>query len=136
VSTLIRVERQTRRWQRPLASVAFLVALTLLTARTCQTQSASAEVQIRVGEAGADLRELDLELRRPGEQEVLGFFRRSFERGADPVAARWPVRADAGMYRLAIRLRSARGSVRVERALHIEDGATVTIDVERDLTAR
>jgi hypothetical protein len=119
-----------------VASVAFLVLLTLLTARTCQTQSVSADIQVRVGVAGEQLREIDLELRRPGEQEVLGFFRRSFERGSGPVAARWPVRADSGLYRVAIRLRTARGSVRVERSIQLEDGATVTIDVERDLTAR
>jgi hypothetical protein len=135
VSTLFRVERQTRRWRR-LASVAFLAVLVLLTTRTCRTESASADIQFQVGAAGADLRALEAELYRPGEPEQLGFFRRGFERGAGPIAGRWPVHADAGLYRVAITLRTAHGVVRVERGVHIEDGATVTIDVERDLTAR
>ena len=97
---------------------------------------ASAEIRFHVGAAGAQLRGLDVELYRPGEQELLGFYRQSYERGSGREAGRWRVHADSGMYRAVIALRSPAGTRRVERALEIQDRAVITIDLEADLAAR
>ena len=117
-----------------MATAALLLALLLISTRTCGHESASSEVRFRVGAAGAQLRRLEAELRRPGQDELLGFYRREFDHGSGSEAGRWPLRADAGVYRMSISLRTASGAVRVERALEMVDGATVTLDLERDLT--
>ncbi len=127
------VSDRVRKWRRHLASGAFLLALVLLTTRTCRSENASAEVRFRVGQAGAVLRGLEAELFRPGDQEVLGFYRRDFERGSGHEAGRWTVHADPGLYRMKIALRTAAGTTKVERGLEIFDGAVVTIDLESDV---
>jgi len=128
------VNERRRNWRRPVATAALLLALLLISTRTCGRESASSEVRFHVGAAGAQVRRLEAELRRPGQDELLGFYRREFDRGSGSEAGRWPLRADAGVYRMSISLRTAGGTVRVERALEMVDGATVTIDLERDLT--
>jgi hypothetical protein len=86
-----------------------------------------------VGSAGGELRRLEAELFRPDDREVLGFYRMNFDRGVVGEAGRWPLRADAGLYRLTIELVSARRTVRVERAVELQDGAVITIDLAPDL---
>jgi len=126
-----------RDWRRGVAGAAFLLALLFLTTRTCRNQSASAEVRFRVGAAGAGLRQLSAELYHPRGQsdsdELLGFYRREFERGSGAEAGRWSVHADPGLYRMRIVLRSSAGTARLERGLDIQDGAVITIDLESDL---
>jgi len=118
-----------------VAGAAFLMAVGFLSTRTCRSESASAEIRFRVGDAGARLERLDAELYRPGEQDVLGYYRRFYDRagGSRAEAGRWPLRADAGMYRMVIDLTTQTGKVRVERGLEIQDRAVITIDLQRDL---
>ena len=131
------VNERARNWRRWVGGLAFLLALGFLTTRTCRSESASAEIQLLVGEAGADLARLDVGLHRPGEQELLGFFRRAYERGSGPVAGRWKLTADAGMYRLDVTATlRGRPAVKLERAVDLRDGAIIRIDLERDLAAR
>jgi hypothetical protein len=132
----VSVAQLSRDWRRWVGGVGFLLALAFLASRSCRSESeaASAEVRFVVGGAGADLRRLEAELYRPGDDELLGFYRQSFERGAAAQAARWPLRADAGMYRLVVSLVTARGPVRTERAVQIEERAIITVDLEPDLS--
>ena len=119
-----------------MSGAAFVLAVAFLSTRTCKSDSVSGEIRFQVGDAGPSLRRLEAELVRPGEDEVLGFYRQSFNRGTGRSAGRWPLRADAGLYRLRIELTSTAGRVRVERGVDLQDGAVVTIDLERDLAGR
>jgi len=119
-----------------VAGVAFVLAVGYLGSRTCKTESASVTISFRVGDAGGELQRLEAELHRPGEDEVIGFYKREFERGSGPEAGRWELRADDGLYRTRIALRTSRGTIRVERAVDLQDGAVITIDLEPDLSAR
>jgi hypothetical protein len=131
------VNERARDWRRWVGGLAFLLAVGFLTTRTCRSESASAEIELQVGAAGADLVELDVNLYRPDDTEVLGFYRRAYERGSGPTAGRWKLTADSGMYRLEVTATlRGRGRVRVERAVELRDGALIRIDLERDLTAR
>jgi hypothetical protein len=127
---------RSRGWRRWVAGAAFVLAVGLLASRTCQSEVASAEIRFLVGGAGAELQRLDVELYRPGDAELVGFYRRTYERGSGPDAGRWRLRADSGMYRAEIALRSRAGTTRVERALEIQDRAIITIDLEPDLAGR
>lgn len=133
----MRVEQPARNWRRWVGGLAFLLALGFLTTRTCRSESASAEIKLQVGAAGADLATLDVGLYRPDEQEQIGFFRRSYERGSGAVAGRWKLTADSGMYRLDVNATfRGRPPIKLERAVDLRDGAVIRIDLERDLTAR
>jgi hypothetical protein len=136
VASLCNVTPRLRGWRRWLAGAAFLIALAVLSSRTCRSESASAEVRFRVGQAGGDLRQLEAELFRPGDDELIGFYRRSYDRGVLGEAGRWPLRADPGLYRMKIALVSSGGTTRVDRGVDLRDGAVVTIDLEADLAAR
>jgi hypothetical protein len=129
------MNERSRGWRRWVSGAAFLLAVGFLSTRTCRSESASAEVRFVVGAGGARLERLEAELYRPGEQELLGYYRRFYERGrgSGAEAGRWPFRADGGMYRMKIALATAAGVVRVERALELEDRAVITIDLEHDL---
>jgi hypothetical protein len=127
------MNQRVKKWRQHAGYAAFLLALVFLTTRTCRSQSASSEIRFRVGQAGATLRGLEAELHRPGEQEVLGFYRRDYPQGSGSGAGQWTVRADEGLYRMKIALRTAAGTTKLERGLEIFDGAVVTIDLERDL---
>jgi hypothetical protein len=128
------MNQRVRKWRQHAGYAAFLLALVFLTTRTCRSESASADIRFRVGAAGAGLRGLSAELFRPGEEEVLGFYRRDYQQGSGSEAGRWTVHADPGLYRMVIALRSTGGTERVERGLEIFDGAVVTIDLESELT--
>lgn len=119
-----------------MSGAAFVLAVAFLATRTCRSESVTGEIRFQVGDAGASLRRIDVELVRPGDDEVLGFYRQSFDRGAGRSAGRWPLRADAGLYRLRIDLTTTTGKTRVERGVDLQEGAVVTIDLERDLAAR
>jgi len=127
------MNQRVKKWRQHAGYAAFLLALVFLTTRTCRSENASAEIRFRVGQAGAALRGLDAELLRPGEDEVLGFYRRDYPQGSGSGAGQWTVRADPGLYRMKVGLRTAAGLTKVERGLEIFAGAIVTIDLERDL---
>ncbi len=129
----LQMNQRVKKWRQRAGYAAFLLALVFLTTRTCRSESASTEMRFRVGQAGATLRGLEAELYRPGEEEVLGFYRRDYQHGSGSDAGRWTVRADPGLYRMKIALRTAAGSTRIERGLEVFDGAVVTIDLEPDL---
>jgi hypothetical protein len=112
------------------------VALTVLATRTCRSQTASSEVRFLVGDAGAGLERLEADLYRPDDEERLGFFQRNYPRGSGAEAGVWRLKADDGLYRMRIAVRSAGRTMRVERGVEIRDGAVITVDLERDLTAR
>lgn len=125
----------SRDWRRWVGGVGFLLAVGFLASRGCRAESESASVEIRfeVGAAGSALRRLEVELFRPGEEELLGFYKQSYEKGVTGRAARWPLRADAGVYRLEVTLGTASRTVEVERAIEIQEGATITVNLEPDL---
>lgn len=121
----------TAPWRRTLATIGLLGAIAFLASRTCQGSLASTTIRFDVGpDAGKALRSLHADLFRGDDPEALGLYEKNFrDAGAPAVIGPWTLRADEGHYRLEIELRGATGTRRATRALHIEDGASVTIDL-------
>lgn len=122
-------------WRRTLATVGFAGAIALLVNRGCQGSIASTTIRFDVGpEAGKSLRLLRADLFRDGERDSLGIYEKHFENhGAPAVIGPWTLKADEGEYRLEVELRGAAGTRSATRAVHVEDGASVTVDLT-DLT--
>ncbi|HUS62994.1 MAG TPA: hypothetical protein VMZ28_00575 [Kofleriaceae bacterium] len=118
-------------WRRTLATVGLVGAIALLASRSCQGSLASTTIRFDVGpQAGKDLRLLRADLFRDDERDSLGIYQKHFEDdGAPAVIGPWTLKADEGDYRLEVELRGAAGTRSATRALHIEDGASVTVDL-------
>ena len=124
-----------------MAGLALVLALGLMATRTCQNELATSEIRIRVGEAGAALREVRAEMFRGDDPEVLAYSEwRLGEAGAGEVVGPWSLRADAGMVRMEITARPraagaepAAPAITVKRAVELVDGASITIDVSDEL---
>lgn len=126
-------------WRRIVGGIGFLLAVAWLAGRTCRSESAEATVRFRLGDgaaAAAAVRAVRAELRRGDDPEVLAYWQRNFdERGSAPVVGPWTLRADAGLYRVDVEVRTASGSGRVTRSLDLQDGAAVTVDAGEALSA-
>ena len=122
-------------WRRTLATIGLVGAIALMAHRTCRGSLASTTIRFDVGpEAGKSLRVLRADLFRGDEHESVGLYEKNFgETGAPAVVGPWTLRADEGEYRLEIDLRARDGSQHATRRLHIEDGASVKVDLS-DLT--
>lgn len=113
-----------------IVSLAFLAVLLLLTARTCETESAECVLQFRVdGEAGARLRELRVRLLEPTGPEVLGQFRKVYRTPPVGDAGRWPLTTAAGDYRLELEVVTDDGASEYTRAIVLEDGVDPVIQL-------
>lgn len=110
-----------------LVTGAFLFALLLLGARTCQSESAAAEIQFRVDRGGAELRELYVVLARDGDPDPVGSFRGHFEGGTGGDAGTWLLTAESGTYHLELQARTTSGTEFFERTVVLEDGARITV---------
>jgi len=126
---------RSRGWRRYVAGLAFVAAVALLASRACRSEAASATIQLRVGEAGAELRSLRAELYRGDDPEQVAFSEWWFEdeKGSGEVVGPWRLRADPGLYRMEVRGRTAAGRVEATRAIDLVDGASITVDLARDL---
>jgi hypothetical protein len=120
-------------WRRVLSTVGLVGAIALLSQRACQNALASATVRFEVGAAGPALRHFRADLFRGDDPELVGYYEKVFdEHGAAGTIGPWSLRADQGTYRLEIELRTAAGVRTASRGLHLEDGASVTIDLTGD----
>lgn len=105
------------------AGLALLLALVMLTARTCETETASAEIHFRLDEGGAELRHLYAILQTSGDPDPIGYFEKAYEQGTRGDAGTWPLTVGAGTYRLEITLTDASGRTTLqERTVILEDG--------------
>ena len=119
---------------RRLASLAFLAALLVLATRTCKGEMATAEIRFTAESTGPSMRALDVQLYRADRpDEVVGFFKKSYKRGAKATAGTWPLTADAGSYRLAIEVTTESGNHRFDRHIDLREGARIIIDLDTDL---
>ena len=118
-------------WRRTLATIGLLGAIALLASRTCQSSIARTTIRFDVGpEAGKTLRSLRADMFRGDDTESIGLYEKNFrEAGAPAVIGPWTLRADEGHYRLEIELRTAEGARTATRSIHVEDGASVTVDL-------
>jgi hypothetical protein len=128
-------ESRRRRIAKRLAPLAFLAALGYLAFQGLRSERAAAEIRFVAGDRAAEVRRLEVELRRPRGEEVLGTFAASLERrrpGGE--LGRWPLRADAGSYELVIAMELAEGGRRdVRRGIELDDGAVITVDLAGEL---
>ena len=120
--------------RRRIAPVAFVAAIALLARETCNKQERiHATLVLDFGAAMPDVRAVDAELWIDGEQ--LSVFHRAaldgMQIGVAKFAAALPA-ADAEL-RIEVQLSYSVPRVRATRHVHADDGATVTIPLERDL---
>ena len=121
----------TRNWRRIAGGIAFVIAVAWLATRgSCGSESAGVTVRFGLGERAGEVRALRAELQRGDSPEVLAFWEKNFDqRGAGPFAGPWPVRADAGLYRLEVEVTTQAGSGRTSRRIELSDGASISVDV-------
>ncbi len=120
-----------RNWRRILGGIAFVLAVAWLAGhKACKAELATGAVRFQLGERAAAVRSIRAELHRGDDLEVLGYWERNFdERGSGPVAGPWSLRADPGVYRVQVDVKTAAASGRVSRSIDLEDGASITVDV-------
>ena len=117
-----------------LAPLLLVVILVGLTARTCQSESVEATVELRFGEAAERVREVRGELLHPDSSEALGYFGRPYGEGGAPGPLRWDLQASPGHYVLDIEVELQGAWITIERRIELSDRAVVTVDLERDLS--
>jgi len=123
--------RLRRNWRRIAGGIGFVLAVAWLAGRgACKSELAEADIRFQLGEAGAEVRSLRAELRRSADPEVIGFWERNFEpSGSGPVAGPWKLRADPGLYRLEVVIKTASASGRASRSIDLQNGASITVDL-------
>lgn len=125
----------SRHWRRIVGGIAFVLAVAWLATRgTCGESGAEVTIRFRIGERAGEVRSIRAELQRGESPEVLAFWEKSYDqRGAGPVAGPWALRADAGVYRLEVEVRTDAGSGRVSRQVELRDAASISLDVSEAL---
>jgi hypothetical protein len=120
-------------FRRRIAPIAFALAIGFIVYDTCSKQQrTSATIVIDYGAAEPDVRAIEADVWMKGEQ--VSHFRREALEGA-PIGKtqfKGSLPDSDGELRMDVELRS--GDHRnVTRAIHVSEGATVTIQLERDL---
>lgn len=120
---------------RRVISIAFVAAVVLLGARTCQVESAECQLVFRFQEQPpAGLVELQVRLFDEGEgDEPLGAFQKNYQDGIEGPPARWPLVVSAGTYRIEGEIVTREQSYLFERDVKLVDGEALTIYLDRYL---
>jgi hypothetical protein len=116
-------------------SVAFVVGLVMLFARTCETEAAECTLVFRVAPASAaEVLEARARL-LDDDGEVIGTFR--YVQGKKPRTelGRWPLQVPASDYILELELETAAGRASHERKVTLSDRAEVTVHLDDYLAA-
>ena len=116
-------------FRRRIAPIAFALAIAFISYDTCEKhERTSATIVIDYGAAERDVRAIEAEIWMNGEQ--VSQFRRSANIGKTQFKASLP--DTDGELRIDVELTSGEHRI-VKRAIHVTEGATVTIQLERDL---
>lgn len=123
------------RVRRLLGLVAVAAAVTLLIREDCKREArTAATLRLHLGAAAADVRAVRVDLFdvRGGSA---GFFERAYPSGApDTVVVPVEIGA-AGEYQVELLIDRAGGPARLTRTLALEDGASVSVELEAALAA-
>jgi hypothetical protein len=124
-------------WRRRIAPIALLIAVGLLASRTCSTERSAIELSFDLGEAAAQVRELEVTVHREPAAETstpLGLW--TGRPGAAPLRP-WRIRLDPGRYQLRFRAVMADGRLlRFTRPLDVsEEEARVSVSLAAELAA-
>jgi hypothetical protein len=126
----------TRQWRRIAGGIAFVAAVAWLATRgPCGAESAEVEIRFELGERAGDVRFIRAELHPGDDTSMLAYWEGRYEPGGRGPVHHWPLRADAGVYRLEIEVRTETARARVTRRIELRDGATITVDLSGDLPA-
>jgi len=120
-------------FRRRIAPVAFVLALGFIAYDTCSKHERThATIVLDFGAAAADVRAVDAEIWMNGEQVM--HFRRNALEGGQIGAARFETSLPDTEGELRVAVDMADGSHRqATRTLRVDEGATVTFRLERDL---
>ena len=114
-----------------LLAIACFAAIVYFGARTFAVETADCEIVFRLrGPALPQLQELDVRLFEEGDDELLGEFRKYYQRGSEAPLGHWPLVVSEGDYRLECDLRSADGSFTVVMPVSLVDGEAVSVYIE------
>lgn len=118
-------------WRRIVGGIGFVLAVAWLAGhKSCKAEMATGAIRFRLGDRAAEVRSVRAELHRGDDPEVLGFWQGNFDqRGSGPVAGPWNLRADPGLYRVDVVVKTAAASGQVSRSIDLQDGAAITVDV-------
>lgn len=116
-----------------VAPVALLIALTVLTVRTCHTELARVEFRFDFGARAAEVSSFRVDVFRADDDvSVLTLERGDMSgTGGEPVSVE--AQLDTGTYRLFFEVHTARGVHRFERVVETTDQAIITLELEREL---
>ncbi len=117
--------------RKKLAPLAFLAALGVLAAQTCQTESASVTVRIELGAAAERVSRIRVDYFRDG-QPIDVFLERAVDRMTG-AAIEHEMTVPAGGYEARFRVNTAAGWHSFSRRIEIGARATVVVNVEDDV---
>jgi len=118
--------------------IAFAIAaagVLVLTGRTCVSESATATIEVAVGRYAPLVRSVTAVVLDDAEGQVMGRFYRSFPSGGAPSrVASFSQPGQPGFYTVEVTVGTVSGERVFRRGVHLADGATVTLDLSKDLT--
>ena len=118
-----------------LLSIAFFAGLVYFGARTFSVETADSEIVFRLrGPQLPKLQELEVRLFEEGDDEVLGSFRKYYQKGSVEPLGNWPLVVSEGSYIVECDLRSSDGAFSQRLPVKLVDGQAVSvyIDVPRE----
>lgn len=126
--------------RKRVAPLAFLIALVVLATRTCSTEVADVEITLDFGSAAAEVRSLRVDVFPEDSNIGVIQFQRTYDQRGVVEAPRLHAQLDPGDYELAFDVvlgdtAEDVASKRFARRITIGDRATITVPLERDLTA-
>jgi hypothetical protein len=123
------------RFRRIAGFLALAGAIALLVRQGCGgVELATTTIELRLGDAAADVRSLRADLFDENGASV-AFFERSYPVGGVTLTPRFPVTVNPGTYRLDLTVERSGGPVEVTRKVEARDNATVTVYLD-DLPAQ
>jgi hypothetical protein len=110
--------------------LAIVVAVALWLVKRQESSAAKAVIAFEAGDLAMRVAGLEVQLRRVGEEPVLGTFMTAPETAQpDGSAGRWPLTVPSGDYELTIAVELAGERRTAKKRVHLEDEAVVHVDL-------
>ena len=121
--------------RRRIAPVAFLLALAVLAARTCQSDIAEVEIVMDLGPRAGQVEKLRVDVFREGENTSVLVLDKNYDAAGATSSPRMRAQLDRGTYHMEFSVLLHDGPRRFERILLVDaSSATIHLDLARHLT--
>ena len=114
-------------------SIAFVAAVVMLGAKTCEVESADCELVFRF-QSPVPVKLVELQVRlyeMDDSEEPVGTFQRYYHQGGDGPEARWPLVIAADTYRIEGEILTSEGLKPFEREIVLVDGQAHSIYLDQ-----